>query len=228
MDALYWVTERGLAGLDGLRSCNKLLHESLIDTFLDENARFCSTDLATMKAVTSVSTRILNISELKTDKAMNELLTAFSRSASSKMMMGLLPPSSSDTRFRFDLAAISMIFRPTSVLPVNATLPTFGCSTIAWPATGPYPGSTLSTPGGIPACFASSASLRALRGVSSDGLRIIQLPVARHGAIFQQALHTMNLKSGHSASEVLARTLTWKVPRRDDPLKTIEDALKIH
>ena len=48
-------------------------------------------------------------------------LTAWSRSASLKIMLGDLPPSSRVTFLRFDLAADSMIIRPTRVLPVKAT-----------------------------------------------------------------------------------------------------------
>ena len=40
----------------------------------------------------------------------------------------------------------------TSVEPVNATLSTSGCSAMAAPAVGPYPGTIFNTPGGKPAC----------------------------------------------------------------------------
>ena len=71
-----------------------------------------------------------------------------SRSASGRMMLGLLPPSSSVTRFsaRPHLAPIS---RPTTVEPVNATLSTPGWSTSAAPVS-PSPVSTLSVPSGKP------------------------------------------------------------------------------
>jgi len=48
---------------------------------------------------------------------------AASTSASPKMMVGDLPPSSSDTFFRFPAAALTMSL-PTSVDPVKATLST--------------------------------------------------------------------------------------------------------
>lgn len=47
--------------------------------------------------------------------------TAMSRSASSKMMSGDLPPSSRDTGFRLLLAEASIMRRPTSVDPVKLT-----------------------------------------------------------------------------------------------------------
>ena len=42
----------------------------------------------------------------------------------------------------------SVVNKPTSVEPVNETLSTSMCSDRAAPAVGPYPGITLSTPGG--------------------------------------------------------------------------------
>ena len=64
------------------------------------------------------------------------------------MMLGALPPSSSETFLRFTEAAAA-IFLPTSVLPVNATLSTPGWSTSAAPAS-PKPGRMLTTPAGTP------------------------------------------------------------------------------
>ena len=46
---------------------------------------------------------------------------------------------------------------PTSVEPVNAILSTSGCEESAAPAVGPKPGTTLRTPAGKPASFASAA-----------------------------------------------------------------------
>ena len=48
--------------------------------------------------------------------------------------------------------------RPTSVDPVKATLATSGCSTSRVPTTDPLPATTCSTPSGMPASRASSAS----------------------------------------------------------------------
>ena len=64
-------------------------------------------------------------------------LTACSRFASSKIMFGLLPPSSRVTTLRFVFDDASRILRPTRVLPVKATLAIFGCSAIAAPTVGP-------------------------------------------------------------------------------------------
>ena len=58
-----------------------------------------------------------------------------------------------------------MISWPVVVSPVKATLPTPGCAAIAAPAVPPGPVTTLTTPGGIPASSASSASRIAVNGV---------------------------------------------------------------
>src|SRR5690348_12567574 len=104
--------------------------------------------------------------------------SAWSRSASANTMFGDLPPSSSVTFFT-DSAAVRMMWRPTSVEPVNVTLSTAGCFTIASPAIAPLPGRTFSTPGGSPASSASSPMRTALSGVSSAGFTTTVLPAAR-------------------------------------------------
>src|SRR3984957_12500242 len=76
--------------------------------------------------------------------------TAISMSASANTMSGDLPPSSSDTRFRFPADA-RMIDWPVKCEPVNATLSTSGCDASAAPAVSPKPGTTLTTPAGPPA-----------------------------------------------------------------------------
>ncbi len=98
-------------------------------------------------------------------------MTAASRSASGRMMLGDLPPSSSVTRLR-SRPHRSAISRPTALEPVNATLSTPGCATSAAPVE-PSPVSTLRTPGGSPASRASSPSRsaverRLLRGLEHD------------------------------------------------------------
>lgn len=65
---------------------------------------------------------------------------------SSKTTNGDFPPSSSETFFKFDFAAASMINFPTSVDPVNATLRMSWWEEIAPPAEGPNPVMTLTTP----------------------------------------------------------------------------------
>ncbi len=63
-------------------------------------------------------------------------LAAASRSASSKTMLGDLPPSSSVTRARCS-AAPFITALPVAVPPVNATLSTPGCATSGAPASPP-------------------------------------------------------------------------------------------
>ena len=103
-------------------------------------------------------------------------------------MFGLLPPSSSVSRFseRPHLAPIS---RPTTVDPVNATLSTPGLSTSAAPVE-PSPVSTLSVPSGNPASRASSPSRSAVSGVCSAGFRTIEQPAASAGATFHIAIRS--------------------------------------
>ena len=86
-----------------------------------------------------------------------------SRSASANTMFGLLPPSSRLIFFTL-FEASRMISWPVVVSPVNATLPMPSCAAIAAPAVPPGPVTTLSTPGGMPASSASSASRIAVIG----------------------------------------------------------------
>ena len=81
-----------------------------------------------------------------------------------------------------------MIWRPTSVEPVNVILSTAGWRTNAAPATEPGPGSTLNTPGGSPASSASWPMRTAVSGVSAAGLSTTQLPAASAGAAFQPTM----------------------------------------
>src|SRR5207244_3699030 len=109
---------------------------------------------------------------------------ACSRSASAKITFADLPPSSSVTRLIVP-AAPCMTLRPTSVEPVKPIFATCGCSTRRCPTTRPGPTTTLTTPSGIPASSASSASRSVESGVSSAGLSTTVFPHAsagRHGA----------------------------------------------
>ena len=81
---------------------------------------------------------------------------AASRSASEKTMLGLLPPNSRLTFFRFPVAALA-ISRPTSVEPVKAILSTPSWAASAAPAVSPKPVTTLTTPSGRPASAMISA-----------------------------------------------------------------------
>ena len=102
-------------------------------------------------------------------------------------MFGDLPPSSRVIFFSVS-AAPFMIALPVLVSPVNAILSMPGCSTIAWPSFAPGPVSTFSTPGGSPTSTAISPSASAVSGVWLAGFRIIVLPQASAGAIFQTAI----------------------------------------
>ena len=111
---------------------------------------------------------------------------ARSRSASGRMMLGLLPPSSRVTRFS-ERPHFSPISRPTTVEPVKATLSTPAWSTSAAPVV-PSPASTLSVPSGKPASSASSPRRSAVSGVCSAGFSTIAQPAASAGATFQIAI----------------------------------------
>ena len=108
--------------------------------------------------------------------------TALAMSASAKTRLGDLPPSSR-VRGRMRSAAIRPISLPARSEPVNATLRTSGCSTIAAPTSGPVPVTTLKTPAGSPHSTASRASSSVLAEVNSDGLATTTLPAASAGAM---------------------------------------------
>ena len=108
-------------------------------------------------------------------------LAAASRSASSRMIRLLAPPSSSDTFLRC-LPASSPMRRPTPGEPVKAIMGTFGSITRASPASA-LPGSTCSTPAGRPASWNTRAMMKPpLAGVRTSGLSTTALPSARAGA----------------------------------------------
>ena len=111
---------------------------------------------------------------------------ATSMSASGNTIAGDLPPSSSDTFFRFPAACT--ISLPTSVDPVNATLSTSGCAASAAPAVSPKPVMTFTTPGGKPTSWMSRPSRMAKSGVCSAGFSTIVQPAARAGASFHAAI----------------------------------------
>ena len=102
-------------------------------------------------------------------------------------MLGLLPPSSSDTRLSVPAASRWMSL-PTAVEPVKAILSTSGCATSAAPAVSPKPGTTFSTPAGSPASAQARASSSAVSGVCSAGLRTMVFPHASAGATFHAAI----------------------------------------
>src|SRR5687767_625280 len=131
-----------------------------------------------------------------------EVLNAFSKSQSPKMMLGFFPPSSSDNFLNIG-AAVEAIFFPVTVPPVKEIATTSGCSTRAWPAFAPSPWITFSTPFGSPASMQSCENRKAVIGVSSEGFATTVQPAANAGAIFQ-----VNRYSGRFQGEIQPATPT--------------------
>ena len=108
-------------------------------------------------------------------------IEAEAMSASAKTMFGDLPPSS-----RVALMNRSPQTRPISapvaVLPVNDIFCTRRSDTRGLPASAPKPVTTLTTPGGKPACSSSSTSSRSDAEVCSEGLITMVFPAASAGA----------------------------------------------
>src|SRR3984957_7876683 len=119
-------------------------------------------------------------------------LTASSTMQSSNTIFGDLPPSSSET-FLNVLAASSFTLAPVALPPVKATLASFGWVTSGSPTTGPYPVTTLTTPGGNPdSAITSFTNSSRDADVYSDGLMTTVEPAANAGASF----HVVSI-SGH-------------------------------
>ena len=104
---------------------------------------------------------------------------AVERSASSRTIAALLPPSSSEQRVRFSAAILAMCL-PTPVEPVKEILSIWGCET-RWSPTELGPVTTDSTPSGRPASRNRSASHSAESGVADDGLSTTELPDSSAG-----------------------------------------------
>ena len=103
-----------------------------------------------------------------------------------KTITGALPPSSRCTRFTPSTAP-RITALPVWVEPVTLTMSTSRCVTSACP-TSASPVTTLNRPAGRPACTASSANRRVVRGVAGAGLTITALPAASAGPAFQIAM----------------------------------------
>ena len=84
-------------------------------------------------------------------------LTAVASSASGRITLADLPPSSSVTRLSV-AAAISATRRPAAAEPVKETVAMPGWAAMASPVTGPVPLTRLKTPGGSPMASKMSAS----------------------------------------------------------------------
>ena len=109
---------------------------------------------------------------------------ALGRSASSRMMLADLPPSSWATRFTVGAAARATS-TPARVEPVNDTMSTSGWADSGAPTLTPSPWTRLNTPAGTPASSRISAKTMAFKGATSDGFRTIVQPAARAGATLQ-------------------------------------------
>ena len=113
-------------------------------------------------------------------------LAAASRSASSKTMLGDLPPSSSVTRARC-AAAPRITALPVSVAAGERDLvDAAGARPAARPPRPPNPVTTLTTPGGKPASSTSAANSSVDADACSDGLMTSVQPAASAGASFQR------------------------------------------
>ena len=86
------------------------------------------------------------------------------------------------------VAACAIRSFPTSVDPVKVSLRTMGLVTSSCPTTSRPPGTTLITPGGMPARPASSARASAESGVSEAGLITIVQPAASAGPALRRII----------------------------------------
>jgi hypothetical protein len=106
--------------------------------------------------------------------------TAFSRSASWSIIALFLPPSSIRHGLRF-CPQTRAICLPTLALPVKLIFFTAGCSIIIFATSGASAGrqdKILRTPAGSPASWKALPMAQKQRGVNSEALRIVVLPVA--------------------------------------------------
>ncbi|CAI8436266.1 MAG: Uncharacterised protein [Cryomorphaceae bacterium] len=113
-----------------------------------------------------------------------EVLSASSKSQSSKITFAFLPPSSKLSFLNIGAATLLIAF-PVAVPPVNEITAVSGCSTIAAPASPPSPCTRFSTPFGNPISARMSLSKYAVAGVTSEGFATTVFPAAKAGAIFQ-------------------------------------------
>lgn len=81
-----------------------------------------------------------------------------------------------------------MMAAPVRVEPVKVIFEISGCRESASPVVRPSPCTTLKRPGGTPASTASSASLSAEKGVSSEGLSTTALPAASAAPTFHDIM----------------------------------------
>src|SRR5437870_11894230 len=112
---------------------------------------------------------------------------ASSRLASSRTIIGFLPPSSSEQCLKL-LAAVVPTMRPTAVEPVSETARTSGCSVIGGPTLEPNPVTILITPLGTPASASVRTRLKVESGVSCAGLITHVLPQTMAGSNFHDGI----------------------------------------
>ena len=111
-------------------------------------------------------------------------LTAAAKSASSKITLADLPPSSKATRLML-CAANSPTRLPARVDPVKLTISTSGWPAKTSPTSGPVPLTKLKTPAGRPLSWMISAKIMALIGAISLGFNTTVHPAAKAGATFK-------------------------------------------
>src|SRR3989338_7175369 len=140
------------------------------------------------------------------------MATARSRSASSRMISGFLPPISSCTR-AWRATAAAATWAPTPCEPVNE-IPSTSLCLISTSPIEPRPNSMLKTPAGAPHSCMMSASTLAVAGVGPAGLGTTGFPKGRDGDREvpgrEQAEHAdglavgLDLDAGTGAFQVLA------------------------
>lgn len=81
--------------------------------------------------------------------------------------------------------------------PVKDTLLISGCSAIAAPAVGPYPGITLITPAGKPASLLRAARYNAVKGVCSAGFKMSVQPKLVFIRLSENVLHVNYMNKLH-------------------------------
>src|SRR6266540_3328590 len=113
--------------------------------------------------------------------------TAAPMSASSRITLADLPPSSRNTFFRV-CAPLAMMRFPVAVEPVKLIISTLGSVVSNSPTVAASPDvTTFSTPGGISVCSAAIRPMKvALHGVSGAGLSTTVLPAASAGVILDR------------------------------------------
>src|SRR5690625_1704028 len=117
-------------------------------------------------------------------------------------MIGACPPSSKES-FLIVSALCFIKILPTSVEPVKVNFLTRGSDNKVSPISDDGPTTILITPLGKPACSANSTNLRAVNGVSLEGLITTVQPAARAGPILR-----VNIAAGKFHGVIAATTPT--------------------